>query len=243
MSVAHPQPQRKRDRDSRFSALICWLMTMSGSRVLLLVAISVAVCSILSILSYILHELPRADRTGFVGTLIQQADGSIAIQRGQPTGIVSRICDVYYNGEIRTIGPLHYAIVERHVHDIGTNNYSSRSNPPGDAQLRPLIAAEFDQGNYAGPLFDRQPSSGGYGPAGSAIYRGRQYTRVVWRGVFGLVALFGAIVAALLALLLAASTGMRRQWARRSGRCQTCGYSLAGLRSTKCPECGAVSDR
>jgi hypothetical protein len=32
----------------------------------------------------------------------------------------------------------------------------------------------------------------------------------------------------------------RRAWAKPPGTCETCGYSLDGLRSAACPECGAA---
>lgn len=35
---------------------------------------------------------------------------------------------------------------------------------------------------------------------------------------------------------------LRRQWRRQTGKCLYCGYSLVGLRSDQCPECGELLD-
>jgi len=62
-------------------------------------------------------------------------------------------------------------------------------------------------------------------------------TQVIWWGLLGNAAVYGAFLA-LLAHLPAAA---ERWWRRHNHRCAECGYPLAG--STRCSECGASAVR
>lgn len=66
------------------------------------------------------------------------------------------------------------------------------------------------------------------------FYHSNQWpTHIIWRGMIVNVLFFAAVLGSPWWI-----RALRRWWRARTGRCVRCGYSIAGLKSGKCPECG-----